>query len=310
VTELHSYRIAGLDVSSEIMLPGLIAVARPAGRGEVRIRRAPVPRVLEGATESGPTFQIAGDRFLFQLPGIARFLLQEGRDIAFECENGTSEDDTAVFIIGTVFGILLHQRGQIVLHASAVRVNGRAVLFCGASGAGKSTMAAALGGRGYAMVTDDVCAITTEDGAPMVQPDGRQLKLWEQAVENLELAPRLGGAVRKRLRKFYVEPFEATATALPLGAVYVLREARPPLKDGIERPNVVDSALLIRRNAYRPRLVAALQQRPQYFVSAAAMIASAGLFNLSLPKDFASLPKFIDLLEKHWSEIGLRDPVA
>jgi len=90
---------------------------------------------------------------------------------------------------GSVFGILLHQREEIVLHASAVRVNGRAILFCGASGAGKSTLAAVLAQRGLPLITDDVCAITLSPaGAPMVHSDGLHLKLWAQAIERLDLS--------------------------------------------------------------------------------------------------------------------------
>lgn len=305
---MHRYRIAGLNVLSEVVLPGLID-APGAGQVDVTIRRAAVPSALEDASEIHPTFQIAGDRFLFLIPGIAHFLLHDGRDIAFECDGDTTENDVAIFLIGTVFGILLHQREQIVLHASAVRVNGRAVLFCGASGAGKSTLAAALGLRGHAMVTDDVCAIEIGKGEiPIVLPDGRQLKLWQQAVEKLDLSGRLGPAVRAQLKKFYVEPVEAAAEALPLGAVYALRESRPPLRDGIERPNIVDAALIIRRNAYRPRLVEAMRQRSQYFQSAAAIISRAGLFFLNRPMDFAAMPEVIDQLERHWDEIGLTEP--
>ena len=46
-----------------------------------------------------------------------------------------------------------------------------------------------------------------------------------------------------RLEKFFVEPAAAFGEPLPLGAVYALREARPPHQPGIERPNVVDAAL-------------------------------------------------------------------
>ena len=61
--------------------------------------------------------------------------------------------------------------------------------------------------------------------------------------------------MRKSLEKFYVEPAEVFTEPLALGAVYALREARPPHGPGIEQPNVVDAALLLRRNAYRPLLV-------------------------------------------------------
>ena len=270
-----------------------------------------MPAALENAGASGPTWQIDGKRFLLRIPDIARFLLSDGRDIAFEAEPGADAADIPIFILGTVFGILLHQRGQIVLHASAVRVNGKAILFCGASGAGKSTLAAALAQRGFPLVTDDVCAITvTGAGVPMVHPDGRQLKLWAQAIEKLDLAGRRGERVRNRLEKFYVEPGEASSEPLPLGAVYALREARPPHAPGIERPNVVDAALILRRNAYRPLLVNRMGQKADYFRAATTIANAAGIFHLTRALDFAAMPEVVAWLERHWLEIGLMEKAA
>ena len=303
---MHFYRIAGLAVASEIELPGLIVRGEGDGPPDVSIRLGPVPLQLEGAVTVRPTFEIAGDRFLLRIPGVARLLLQAGREIVIAIEDGTPQDDVAIFIIGTVFGILLHQREQAVFHASAVRVGDRAVLFCGVSGAGKSTMAAALAQRGYAMLADDVCAITMSgDGRAMAQPDGRQLKLWSRTIDKLDLGAWRGAAVRSKLEKFYVEPPLTSSEALPVGAVYILSETRPPHGDGIERPNFVDAAIMIRRNAYRPRLVHDLGQSGSYLQSSAAIIASAGLFVLRRPFEFAAMPSVIGMLENHWRATGL-----
>lgn len=300
---VHAYCVAGLSVSSELALPGLIAM-HEADAPDVTIRRRPVSAALDAASACGPNWQIAGDRFLMRVPQTARFLLTAGREIAFETETGTSLDDVAIFLVGTVFGILLHQRGHIALHASAVRVNGTAVLFCGPSGAGKSTIAAALGQHGYPLVTDDLCGIAL-GRQPMAQPDGRQLKLWAQAIEQLDLTRNRGTAVRRRAEKYYVDAEEAFTEALPIGAVYVLREARPPHAPGIERPTPIDAALLLRRNAYRPGLVGRMGQRVAYFQAAAAIANAAGIFYLTQEFDFAALPLVIRRLEDHWAEIGL-----
>ncbi|HTC04061.1 MAG TPA: hypothetical protein VK749_11715, partial [Xanthobacteraceae bacterium] len=237
---MQFYRIAGLSVSSEIELPGLIA-STVERLPQVSIRRGAVPENLSDSRATGPTWQVADKQFLLRIPNVARFLLNDGREIVVAPETDESVADIPIFILGTVFGILLHQREQIVLHASAVRVNGRAVLFCGPSGAGKSTLAAALAQRGYPLVTDDVCTLSADGpGAPLVHPDGRQLKLWAHAIERLDLAQQRGERVRQSLEKFYVEPSEVFTEPLALGAVYALREARPPHAPGIERPNVVD----------------------------------------------------------------------
>jgi hypothetical protein len=291
-------------VSSEIALPGLLPAssAPPA----VIVRFGDVPYALDGATTIRSTYQISGDRLLLRVPGIARFLTEAGREITVALEDATPAEDTAVFIIGTVFGILLHQRGQVVLHASAVCVNGKAVLFCGPSGAGKSTMAAALGERGYPMLTDDLSVITTDAAGTLhVQPDARQLRLWTLAIDKLGLIGRRRTAVRDALQKFHVEPAAASADARPLGPVYILRETRPSMRDGIAPCHIADTAKLVRRSAYRPSLVHAFRQHAHYLRSAAGIAAQAGVFALNRPIDFVALPLVVRQLEDHWRERGL-----
>ncbi|MDB5534456.1 MAG: serine kinase of the HPr protein regulates carbohydrate metabolism [Hyphomicrobiales bacterium] len=297
-------------MNSDVVLPGLIADGGHRALPDVTIRPGAVPLSLDGATASGPTWQIGDRCLLLRIPDIARFLLSDGNEIQFEPEPGADEADIPVFILGTVLGILLHQRGQIVLHASAVRVDGKAILFCGPSGAGKSTMAAALTQRGLPLVTDDICAITVTGGAPMVQPDGRQLKLWTQTIDELALGGSRGPRVRGHLEKFYVEPGAAFSEPLPLGAVYALREARPPHRPGIERPNVVDAALVLQRCAYRPLLVDRMGQKSGYFHAATAIANAAGIFHLTRALDFDAMPDVVGWLERHWRETGLMEKAA
>lgn len=301
---MYHYKIAGLAVSTEIAFPDGIAGCGEAEAPDVTVREAAVPVALDEPQAFGPSWAMAGGRFLLRIPDVARFLVTEGRDIAFETENGTPAEDVAIFLSGTVFGILLHQRGQIVLHASAVRVADKAVLFCGPSGAGKSTLAAALVKQGYPLMTDDFCVVAMA-GTPTIHADGRQLKLWTQAIDKLDLTAQRGQAVRNRLEKFYVEPGETFAAPLALGALYALRETRPPLNSGIERPNIVDAALILRRNAYRPLLVQRMGQRNDYFRAAAAIANAAGIFHLTRPLDFKAMADVVLSLEQHWQEIGL-----
>lgn len=310
VTGVYFYRMSGLSVRSDLALPGLVDAAAE-DLPDVLIQADDVPMAIDNPMAIGPTWQMGKDSILLRIPDVARFQMYKGRSITYEAEGGTPVDELAIFLIGTVFGILLHQREQIVLHASSVQVNGKAVLFCGPSGAGKSTLAAALVSRGYALVTDDICAIRFDNGhGPVAYPDGRRLKLWEQAIQELNLVESREAAVRRQLQKFYIRPADAFSDPLPLGAIYALRDARPPHAPGIEQPNVVDGALTLRRNAYRPLLVNRMGQMGSYFFAAAKIANAAPIRWLNRPLDFEKMPEVISWLERHWEEAGLTAKAA
>lgn len=301
---MYSYFISGLHASSELELPGAIPRSTGVETVDVLIRRGPVPAALEGATATGPTWDLAGEVFLLRVPRLARFRIEAGREIVFETESGFPDRDVASFVLGSAFGILLHQRGALVLHGSAVAKGGRSIAICGYSGAGKSTLAAALCGDGCSFVADDICVVGLDGKQqPMILPDGRHLKLWKESIDRLGLAERRGAAVRGSFEKYYVDPTDTRAPPSLLSAVYVLREARPSLKEGVESLSLPDAMRTLDYEAYRPRFRAKLQQKPQAMAHVAAVLARAKVFRLVRPRGFEHLQETVAAVRAHWDSL-------
>jgi hypothetical protein len=302
-TALQAYtcRISGLTVRAEMELPGVVPVPVAAGQEDVRVRLRPVPEHLDEATTQGPVWELNARSFLLRLPGIGRFLASDGNTLDMAPEAGTDPADAMPFLLGTGFGALLLQRGEMVLHAAAVAVDGQAYVFCGPSGIGKSSLVAALCAAGCHFVSDDVSAIGVDGhGRPMIWPDGRRLKLFEQSIAHLGLAGRERGAVRSGIGKHYVEPPGPEAgAAVPLGAIYILRDQRLPNEPEFERLSVLDGAQTLLNQSYRLRLALAMAKRRQVAVTA-AILRHAPVFHLTRQRDLGRLDATVAALRARW----------
>jgi hypothetical protein len=303
MTQTANFRICGLAVTSELDLRGAIRNCSAPVAVDVLIRRGHVPESLAYPTETGPDWQMAGnDGFLFRVPGLARFLVTKGHAITVEVEPGAVEDDVSGFVLGTAFGMLLHQRGLLVLHGSAVAKNGQAIAICGESGAGKSTLAAALCLDGCSFVTDDLCVVAqNEIKRPVVLPDGRKLKLWKETIDELDLSARQGEAVRQPFEKYYIEPFNAASAPPVLSAIFILRDAQPAFKKEIERLALPDAMRALENEMYRPGLRQKMGLRSELVAHAAATIGHANVFLLTRPRGFEHLDETVALVRVHWA---------
>jgi hypothetical protein len=301
---MHLYRIAGLTLAADMALPG--AIPADAAEPDVTVARRPVPESLEAPTLTGPVWQVDERRFLLNLPGIGRFLATDGRRLEMEEAPGTTVEDALPFLLGTGVGALLYQRGALVLHASAVADEGRAYAICGPSGAGKSTLAAALCRAGCDFVSDDVSAVSTDSAeGPRLWPDARQMKLFDATIERLDLGANRRGEVRTGVEKHYVEPPQRSAdTAVPLGAIYALREAHAGRPPGIERLSPLDGAQLLLKESYRPRLAMGLNGGDRLLASSLAILKTVPVFILTRPRDLDLLEGTAAELRAHWR--GLR----
>jgi hypothetical protein len=300
-------RISGLSVISEMELPGVAPLAVRAGSEDVRIRRRPVPDYLKEATSRGPVWELDEHRFLLRLPGIGRFMASNGRTLDMDPDAGADPEDGMPFLLGTGFGALLLQRGGLVLHAASVGLDGRAYVFCGRSGIGKSTLAAALCRSGCLFVNDDVCSIALDEkGTPMVWPDGRRLKLFEETIAHLDLDGRRRGVVRAGTGKHYVEPpspetfVQEMNFPAPVAAIYVLRDVDRANAEGIEQLSPLNGAQTLLNESFRLRLALAMTRQSRQVAVTAAILRHAPVFRLTRPRDLRRLGETAAGLRAHW----------
>ncbi len=158
-----------------------------------------------------------------------------------------SPEFVAILIAGSVVSYLLSAGGRLVLHASAVEVDGEALAFVGHSGQGKTTVATLLCADGYALVTDDVLPLDVRGGEVTCVPGGTELRVRETVEDLLE---RFTPNATRRLTadaRHAVAPAPTLAERLVLGAVAVPLPDRESNQVKVRRLPAGEAAMALAR---------------------------------------------------------------
>lgn len=298
----HSY---GLTVASDIPLPEL-APARNS-LPDVTIRRGSVPD-FAGSEQIGCTFlEVELGRVLYKVEGVARFCAQGGREIVFQAEADSSDELLRSYLLGAVFSALLHQLGVVVLHGSAIEVNGKAVMFSGVCGAGKSTTAAAFYRKGYTLITDDVCVIQlSPDRTPEIVPSYPRLKLFDDSSELLVAGQnehRFAQIQRNHQNKlgFYLRE-QFSQEVLPLARIYQLTPS-PDKENAIGKLSGLGKIQALMESTYGIAFLDREQGRQQHLQQCAAISRTVEFFQVRQARHRLNVEAFVSLLEQHMSSL-------
>lgn len=206
----------GYEIHSELPLGRLRDAPSPRGRlallkaegslvdasGELVgwIQRSDPPWFMGFARVDGSVVGVCSDTGAFRLA-------PERRCLYAQPANATDERWQHV-MVATAIPLLLSQLGDLVLHASALATDTGAVLFCGPSGRGKSTLALGLATAQRRLVGEDGTAISFTGNGPVAWPgpDG----------------VRLASAPGEPKRVHDASPRATVTAPTPVGAVVVL----------------------------------------------------------------------------------------
>ena len=239
-------------------------------------------------------------RYWVRIQGVATYRYSVGEPEAWAIPSfGVSDDTVRDSFFRSVLPLFLHARGDEALHASAVRGKRGVVAFCARSGTGKSTIAYALGLRGYPVWADDAVACTLSPGQVRALPLPFRVRV-SPASRRLLAGNRVVPFVRREAQDIVC----ASSAPAPLAALCVLErdEGRAEPRLAELRPPEAFAALLPHAYAFSLRDTARRQQTVQHYLQ---LVEHVPVYALRFAGGREHLARVLDTLE---CQLGLQAP--
>lgn len=295
---MPSYLAYGLGIHSALPLPELTAAEAAE---DVVVRLGRVEHLSSEATGTGTCLYATAEEVCLFWEAVGLFMVRRGREIIVDPAPGVEERVLRLFLLGPALAILLHQRGLLTLHASAVAVGRGAVVFLGGPGWGKSTTAAAFYAKGYGIMADDVVAFNSNGAErPTVLPGFPQLKLWPDVVVSLGDVPEALPRLHPRLEKCAFSVTNGfSGVPLPLSRIYVLAEGD---RQAVEPLHPQEAFVELVRHSYCARLLPTTGASSHFF-QCASFVRDVPVRRLKRSRSLQELPDNVRIVEEDLTHV-------
>ncbi len=197
-----------------------------------------------------PSVCLNQHEFLLDLEGIGYFYACNGNHIELMPYPNATQNALELYLNGSVYGAILHQRKNLPLHGSCFSFQGVGVMICGESGVGKSSLTAAFCLNGADFLTDDITPIFIKEGKPFIWAISDRIKLWSDSLQQLNQNERELNQIMPEWGKFYFPMESDKGDEVALNHVFVLQiHDKPTVK--IQELKGVEKFTALRNEIYR-----------------------------------------------------------
>lgn len=272
-----------------------------ATRNQEPLPLEPYDRWLTLSGDVAMLFYRQGSKYLLRILELADFCIDLG-DRLVTCNPAPEVTDETIadLYFNQIIPLIMGTDGELVLHASAVAVNHHGIAFLGATGRGKSTLAAAFARKGHGFLTDDGLILDASGDGYLVRPRRPILRLRpdsEAAILRLpETAPADIDQLKTKVAARSEIPFHADA--VPLSALYLLAEPRP--RDDVAIVRLSPAAALSAMIGHS--FILDVKDRPRmkvHFDRLAKLAVQLTCYSLDYPRRYEGLPSTVDAIIEH-----------
>lgn len=220
------YSAYSLNILSDVTLPGYSQESNAGASVTIRKTLRDTALIPPSARK-----EVAASRtkngLEFVFPFGSKYVVSEGKVITIVSNRDADPRLEILALQGVIFAALMSQRGMMVLHASAIELGGKGIVVIGDKGQGKTTLGLKLLSSGGRLLSDDVTALSFEQGRAMIHPGPPVIKAWPDALGYVGVdphcCPKLFDETDKRL--YCVPDSQTSATPVELSRLFFLQDA-------------------------------------------------------------------------------------
>ena len=198
------YQVFGLKLQSDIEFPELMPIS-DTNSVDIYIKLGQTSEEISRPISKSKYFVIDNDIAILKADEF-HLVIEQGTTITVCCNSPElSIYAIRLRVMGAGLGLLMQQRGMLVLHAATLVGNEGGVLILGNSGDGKSTLVMQLIQSGYKMLGDDKCVVMFDKGQIWSLPTSSSVKIKKEAISALNCNKRRTQIIAPEHNKLYVD---------------------------------------------------------------------------------------------------------
>lgn len=170
---------------------------------DVKIEITDTKKEVENPLYDDGFYRLNQNEFSMDVERVGFFYASGGNYISLVLNPKASLPNIELYLNGSTYGAILHQRKIMPMHGSCFIFNNKGIMLCGESGAGKSSLTAAFVLDGNAFLTDDVTPILFSNKQLLIWTMSDRIKLWEDSLRQLNKDKEGLHKIDPETEKFY-----------------------------------------------------------------------------------------------------------
>ncbi len=207
---------------------------------DVNVKTTAKKKTIEKPDYTNHYVSLNQNEFTLDVNAVAWFYACSGDYIDVMPYGDVSQSVVELYLNGSVYGAILHQRKTMPLHGSCFQFRGLGIMLCGESGVGKSSLTTSFCLNGAHFLTDDITPVIFKSGKPHIWGVSDRIKLWSDSLVQLNQKEEGLDRIFPEQGKFYF-PMESDKGAFfHLDHIFVLHthdqsEVRIQPLEGVEK---------------------------------------------------------------------------